>query len=265
MFWVIFDTSTRRDYYRDVHNLLALPPGSTIRYDYGEYHLSKAAVKEAKKANAASPRVLVAYAQSKSFSKGGADPRGAIAYDQGLWIGTRIANLSHLRFSVNRYYFDLELREYPAANDATFGAIIQALTAAQETPFVKWVAMSDLDGHFDSLTTSAASDSWASIVNRIGNFPSQFAGDSFWRIANVARGVQKSSLQPVIRDHTEIADGQEVKTGIEAVYPIFELDKLALQIESRMPEAGEEPRGQEPEAARTITFQMIEGEEQIWH
>jgi hypothetical protein len=70
MFWVMFDTSTRRDYYRDVHNLLALPPGSTLRYDYGEYHVSSAAKEEAEKGDASSKMVLIAYAQSKSFEKG---------------------------------------------------------------------------------------------------------------------------------------------------------------------------------------------------
>jgi|GEM_PF-3484908 len=254
MFWVIFDTSTKRDYYRDVHNLLALPPGSTYRYDYNERHLSAAALEEAKKGDASAKKVLVAYAQGKNFKKGDADPGGPIVYDQGLWIGTRIANLSHLQFSVNRYYFYLEMLEYPASDDAAFGAIMQALAATQDTPFVKWVAMSNLDARFDALTKGTASDNWASVINRIGSFPSQFAGDSFWRIAKVASGPLRATIQPVLRDHSEVSAGQET-TVVEAVFPIFELDRIALQIESRIPEAGEEPREKEPEAARTVAFE----------
>jgi hypothetical protein len=253
MFWVIFDTSTKPDYYRDVHNLLALPPGATIRYDYRENHLSAAALEEARKGDGSAKKVLVAYAQSKKFNKGDADLDGHIPYLQGLWIATRIANLSHLRFSVNRYEFYLEMLEYPAADDAALGAIIQALGA--DIPFVKWVAMSNLDAQFDALRKGTASENWASIINRIGNFPSQFAGDSFWRIAKVASGPLKFTVQPVLRDHTEVSAGKETKTGVEAVFPIFELDRIALQIEKRLPETGEEPRGKEPEAARTVTFE----------
>lgn len=255
MFWVIFDTSTRRDYYRDVHNLLALPPGSTIRYDYNERHLSAAAAAEAKKSDACTTTVLVAYAQSKRFKKGDADPDGALAYEEGLWIGTRIANLSHLQFSVNRYYFSLEMLEYPAPDDAAFGAIMQALAATQDTPFVKWVAMSNLDAQFDALNNGAASENWASIVSRIGNFPSQFSGDSFWRIAKIASGPQKTDIQPLLRDHSEVTSGKDRITDVEAVFPINELDRLSLQIESRIPETGEELRNKEPEAARTVTFE----------
>jgi hypothetical protein len=58
-----------------------------------------------------------------------------------------------------------------------------------------------------------------------------------------------------MRDHVEMAAGQEVKMGVEAVYPIFELDKVSLQIESRMPEVGEESQNKEPEVARTVAFQ----------
>jgi hypothetical protein len=255
MFWVIFDTSTKRDYYRDVHNLLALPAGATIRYDYNENHLSVAALEEARKGNASAKKVLVAYAQSKNFKKGGADHRGPIPYEQGLWVATRLANLRHLQFSVNRYYFYLEVLGYPATDDAAFGAIIKALATTGDTPFARWVAVSNFDAQFDALSRGTASENWASVINRIGNSPSQFAGDSFWRIAKVGSGPQKSDIQPVLREHSEGAAGTETITAVEAVFPIFELDTIALQIESRLPETGEERKDKEPEKARTVTFE----------
>jgi hypothetical protein len=253
MFWVIFATSTKRDYYRDVHNLLALPPGATIRYDYNQNHLSTAALSEARKSAIVTKKVLVAYAQTKSFRKGQADPVGPIPYEHGLWVATRLANLRHLQFSVNRYYFYLEMLGYPAADDLAFGAIIKAL--GEDIPFLKWVGVSSLDAQLDALSKGTVSENWASVINRIGNFPSQFAGDSFWRIAKVASGPLKSDVQPVLRDHSEVAAGTETITGVEAAFPIFELDKIALQIESRLPETGEERKDQEPEAVRTVTFE----------
>lgn len=252
MFWVIFDTSTKRDYYRDVHNLLALPRGSIIRYDYNAQHLSAAALEEASKRDTSTKRVLVAYAQRRSFKKGDPDPRGPIAYEQGLWVGTRIANLAHLQFSVNRYYFDLEVLEYPASNDAALDAIVRTLVGVQDTPFVKWVATCNLDAQFDALTEGMPSNNWASVVNRVGNPPSQFAGDSFWRIAKVATGQMRSSVQPVHREHSDVSGAI---TAVESVLPIFELDKIAIQIESRLPEAGEESKDNEPETARIVSFE----------
>lgn len=255
MFWVIFDTSTKRDYYRDVHNLLALPPGSTIRYDYNERHLSAAAIEEAKKGDVSAKKVLVAYAQFKNFNKRDADPVGHIPYEQGLWIATRIATLRHLQFSVNRYYFYLEMLEYPTGDDTAFEAIIQTLAAAKEIPFVKWVGISNLDAQFAALTKGTASDNWASVLNRIGTFPSQFAGDSFWRIAKVASGPQKLGIRSILRDLSEVSAGNETITAVEAVFPIFELDRIALQIESRTPEADKEQRGKETGEARAIAFE----------
>jgi hypothetical protein len=214
MFWVIFDTSTKRDYYRDVHNLLALPPGYTIRYDYNVRHISAPALEEAKRGDAGEKKVLVAYAQANNFRKGDADPVGVIPYAQGLWIGTRIAKMRHLLFSVNRYYFYLEMLGYPAPDDAAFGAIMQALTTAQDAPFINWVTMSNLDAQFGVLTRGTHSDNWAAVVNKIGNFPSQFAGDSFWRVAQIARGQQRSAIAPIIRDHSEVSAGHENITGV---------------------------------------------------
>ncbi len=254
MFWVIFDTSTKRDYYRDVHNLLALPPGATIRYDYNEVHLSAAALAEARKADLAINKVLVAYAQHKKFEKGGADPEGPIPYEQGLWIGTRIARLRHLRHLDNRYYFDLQLADYPTYDVAALEPIMGKLAAAGEAPFRKWVAVSDLNIDPDSLARRTTSKNWTSVIDAIGTFPSQFAGDSFWRVAKIASGWRKTAVEPLLQNELEAEGNRDVKTGVQAVYPVSELARLALEIQSRMPESNEEPRDKEPETARTVTF-----------
>jgi hypothetical protein len=254
MFWVIFDTSTKRAYYRDVHNLLALPPGATIRYDYNEVHLSAAALAEAQKADRAINKVLVAYAQDKKFKKGDADPEGPIPYEQALWIGTRIARLGHLRHFGNRYFFDLQLGDYPTYEAAALEPIMRKLAAAGEVPFSKWVALSDLDIDPDSLARDKTSANWTSVIDALGTLPSQFAGDSFWRVAKIASGWRKTSIEPLLQNELEAEGNRDVQTGVQAVYPISELARLALEIESRVPESGEEPRDKEPETARTVTF-----------
>jgi hypothetical protein len=251
MFWVIFDTSTKRDYYRDVHNLLALPPKATIRYDYNQMHVSAAAIEEAKKSSF-STKVLVAYAQTKNFKKGHAAPVGPIANEGGFWVATRIADLKYLGFSGNRYVFDLELLGYPTPNDDAFRAIIESLLAKQETPFIKWVAVSDLDAQFDALVDDKTAGNWASVINKLGNFPSQFSGDCFWRVANIAAGVRRVAVQPEL--HEIRSDGGN-KSGIEAIYPANELARIALQVESRIPEAVGSIDTKEPEAPRIVALQ----------
>src|SRR5258708_2502848 len=252
MFWVIFDTSTRRDYYRDVHNLLALPVGSTIRYDYGHYHISARAIEEA--GHTRTKKVFIAYVQDRNFTKGGADPVGAIEYQRGLWIGTRIANLAHLQRQGNRYYFDLEVEGYPTNDIPALQRVLEPLELAGDVPFAKWVALSEHDVDFESLQTGEHSDNWAATINRIGVFPSQFAGDSFWRVANVSRGPDRTTVIPTLQDHVENREGQPVTTGVEAVYPVFELERLAIQIESRMPETSTELGGEEPVVARNVSL-----------
>jgi hypothetical protein len=256
MFWVIFDTSTKRDYYRDVHNLLALPPGATLRYDYNEVHLSDAAKIEAQKGGDAAKAVLVAYAQDKKFVKNGPDPKGPIPipFEQGLWVGTRIARLSHLRHLGNRYYFDLEMGDYPTNDGVSLQPIMEKLAAAEETPFRKWVAMSDIALDVDSLAKRSTSENWASVINVLGTIPSQFAGDSFWRVAGIASGPRRTPINSVLQPDLESVAGRDVTIAVQAAFPVSELDRLALQIESRMPEMEGEPSDKEPEKARTVTL-----------
>jgi hypothetical protein len=143
----------------------------------------------------------------------------------------------------------LELLDYPAFDEAAMNAIIGDLTAVGDVPFTKWVAISNLNVEFNSLNSGTAQDNWASIVNRIGSPPSQFAGDSFWRVARIARGAQKTEIKPLMRRHTEVQSGKETITDIEAIFPLPELDKLAIQINSRAPDQGDEP-----DQSRTVTI-----------
>jgi len=253
MFWVMFDTGTRVDYYRDVHNLLALPIGSTIRYDYRENHITDDALAEAR--GNRKGKVLLIYAQHRVFLKHDADPVGPLPYGDSLWIATRIADLSHIRIIGNRFYFDLELSGYPSeANDA-LDLILRPLADAGEVPFSKWIATSTKDRDLELVLEDEPSANWAATINRIGTPLSQFAGDSFWRVANITRRAERIPITPTLRNHVDNIDGHPVTTGVDAIYPAFELEQLAIQIESRMPEAGPVPAGAEPDDRRSVLFE----------
>src|ERR1700674_1058615 len=93
--WIIFDTCTRQPYYQDVHNLLALPAGSILRYQYRKLRLTDkalAAVSAWQKWDA----VLLVYAQSRAYAKKEPDPTAIFSFDDMLWVPTRFATLRNL-------------------------------------------------------------------------------------------------------------------------------------------------------------------------
>jgi hypothetical protein len=164
-----------------------------------------------------------------------------LPYAGNLWLGTRIANLSHVRIEGNRRYFDLELTAYPSNNVDALARILRPLVQAGDAPFSRWVAISDRDEELELLQEGAASANWTAVVDQIGSTPSQFAGDSFWRIAKLVTGKDRSPLAPKLRDHVETRDGEQITTRVDAIYPVQELESLGIEIESRMPEGGDEP------------------------
>lgn len=190
MFWVIFDTATKLDYYRDVHNLLALPPGGFICYDYRPQHISDQAVAQANSYSDGQQKALIVYAQPTTYQKGGPSPSGAdpLPFEATLWVPTRLASLQSVTRRGDRYYLDLKLDKYPSQSNESFSSIIRSLHREGGVPFNKWIAISDLDPDLMSLGDGDAHDNWTRLVDLLGNPPSQFAGDSFWRISEIASG-----------------------------------------------------------------------------
>jgi hypothetical protein len=247
MFWVIFDTSTKRDYYRDVHNILAMPAGSIYRYDYRTKYFSPSALAEIQK-TPRSAKVLLIYAQAHAFQKGEKPPIGSIAFGQGLWVGTRLATLRGASFAVDQYYFDLQLGSYPAPNEQALSTILRALADANEVPFSKWVAISALDENYRVLCEGADPENWAAIVNKLGIPPSQFGGDSFWRIARISTGEPAEVIKPEVEERKSGGSSKSV-----ALFPANSLSRLRIEIESRLPQTEQEPPEGETEA-RNISF-----------
>ena len=48
-YWVIFDTCSVPEYYRDLHTVLASPSGAVVRYSYRAKYLTEEAIELAKK------------------------------------------------------------------------------------------------------------------------------------------------------------------------------------------------------------------------
>lgn len=176
---VIFDTSTKAPYYKDVHNLLALPAGGILRYDYRRVLITADVLDELPIIKLPIP-VLLAYAQSKTFKKGDDDPSPGTAITEMLWIPTRLATLVNVSFD-EKVEFDLDVGGYPENNDE-FAQLMEELHKAGRAPFKKWVVgrpEADLLGSFEGGNDQA---NWERIVDELGRVPSQFCDDSFWRL-----------------------------------------------------------------------------------
>jgi hypothetical protein len=183
-FWVIFDTCQLEAYYQDIHNVLALPPGAIIRYDYRTCYISDDAL-AVLQARAAAPRdALLIYMQYPGYRRElGLEYRPA-PNEPVLAVATRLARM---RLTPNiggeRYALDLELKGYPREDIDALNEILRPLKSANQTPWSKWVSISTSTDHFAKLKSGKDADKWVAIVQRLSTPPMQFAGDAFWRLA----------------------------------------------------------------------------------
>jgi len=186
-FWVIFDTCTRPQYLMDLYNLLAMPNGSIIRYDYREKWISKNAIELATDFSTAGgpTNILLMYAQKRDFLRGNLDPKGAFSYSQIIWIPTRIAEMKLIPPREGEAIsFDLLLKGYPKNEQNIVRNIIEPLHKTNEVPYNIWVTISDKMEEFNILQKGESTENWQSIINGLSSSPSQFAGEIFWRLKN---------------------------------------------------------------------------------
>jgi len=204
-FWVIFDTSTLRDYYWDVHNLLAMPHGVVMRYEYRAEYLSDAAIALAEKP---SPRaVLLLYAQKNTeyLRTGGMSSPRDPAVAEELVFATRLGTMVNVTRDGQNYYFDFQVAEYPNQDQAALPAILGPLEAEGSVPWRnrKWVATSTLTDRLEVLKIGEAQQNWAEIVHRLSTPPLQFSGDAFWRLEGPFQVGSQSPTRPSIEYDTE--------------------------------------------------------------
>jgi hypothetical protein len=183
-FWVIFDTCQLSSYYQDVHNLLALPSKSIIRYDYRAAYISEPAL-DTIKANTPAPRdVLLIYVQHEGYTRGAGLNYRPHQNEKTFVVATRLAQMRLVpNIGGDRYAFDLELEGYPKTDAEVLTRILQPLVDANQTPWSKWVTVAGVAADLAELKLGTEADNWSAIVDTLGDGPSQFSGDVFWRLA----------------------------------------------------------------------------------
>lgn len=181
IFWVIFDTCQYTQYYQDVHNLLALPEGATMRYDYKQDLMSDAAIKLAQEKT--SHPILFVYAQKAgAYTRVGANSKRPDGILKTVFVATRAGKMLSVTKDAKSYYFDFEVAGYPHQDRQLLGGILNELEENEETPWRKWVSVSTEIGNLTALLSGEEQDNWSAIVDLLGTPPMQFAGDAFWRI-----------------------------------------------------------------------------------
>ena len=86
--WVVFDTSQYQKYYRDVHDLLAMPPGWVFRYNYRDTHMSGDALQKAA-SDATKPILLSSFTLRRKCPMQESTTRASfqrVTSQSGLWL-----------------------------------------------------------------------------------------------------------------------------------------------------------------------------------
>ncbi len=251
--WVIFDTaatSNRPAYYKDVHDLLALPVGAMCRYNYRRDYLSAAAlrlVEQSREIPAVGriPAILV-YWQLPSYQRYEKAPSSAEwANEKALFAVTRLATVHAIVESSREVWLDLELSQYPVTDSSKVASpLISELISSDQTPPLSWVTVAkDRDLwqrlHGEVCSPSALDDRWQKVVDALGTSPMQFAGDVFFRVRNVyTSGWKSTPIKNRVEPRVLRLGGDAMD---EAEYVVTEGSTIAVEIATTTPSTVEEP------------------------
>jgi len=187
-YWIVFDTSEYGKYYGDVHNIIALPPGATYRYDYGVRQITQGALGRVADPKA---RALFVYTQCQidyARKDGKSTPTATVP---GIsYIATRLGRMHNVTQEGERYHFDFTVEEYPAQGTHLVN-LMTHLVEREETPLApntngdpaqKYVCVSTNKAALDELSGQDDDAAWAEIVRLLSTPPMQFSQDTFWRL-----------------------------------------------------------------------------------
>jgi hypothetical protein len=246
-FWVIFDICTIPDYYVDPHNILALPRGAIYRYDYQETHFSAQALKLAREKTNPCQRygynynVVLVYAQDLDYTKGAATPKHNLTMNGSMFVMLRQARLRRLcrgkRGATDRFYFEMEMGAYPKQPQSQgLEAILAPLIEARDVPYSVLVATSNKWDAMDCIAAEDSSEGFGEVVRVLGKSRSQFAGDSFWRIARATETHSGREVLPIPIDEVRsAADAQQEKPLLDWQYEFDDLSQILLELEAQEP------------------------------
>lgn len=255
--FIVFDTCTHPSYYGDVHELLARPNDSIIRYEYKRYlwHPEAAEAFDRLVASRTAPSVdvLHIYGEKLDFHKGqDGDPETMLTWEDSVFVPIRrakIVNVSnpHRKDSNNdprddKLHFHLLLGDFVAPETPVLEPLITALEVQNALPFGdpetqhSWIALTPESVQDDlKAIFSSEGGSWTSVVDRFVTAETQFAEDVFWRITSI-EDVSKTPAVPVERgDRSKNELGHWERWHRDFI--IYELGRYEISVETHSPEA----------------------------
>jgi hypothetical protein len=198
-FFVVFDTCTHPRYYGDVHEVLALPEGAVIRYEYKRKLFSAGAAQEietlAQNPSYLSAPALLMYGEKKGFVHGAPEPTTMLRRADSTFTPTRSAHLVAVSVekaavpSEDVLNMHFQLRGFVDPDNPSVSELVDALEAGNSLPFgnkqheYKWISLlpaslAAKESHFISDDQAG----WTKVVDTLVTLPTQFKDDVFWRV-----------------------------------------------------------------------------------
>ena len=250
-FFVIFDTCTHAAYYGDVHQVLALPEATVIRYEYKRRLFQQdaaLAIEALIQTPAQLPMpVLLMYGEKMGFTQGDKDPTTMLSRNDSVFIPTRSAWLVAASVDPQAtpledvFYLHLQLRGFPNPDLPEMSTMTDALEAANALPFGDlqtqhtWVSL--LPTALNPNRQRLVSDDqalWPNVIDKFILTPTQFSRDVFWRVRSLseekngapAREIKLVDRATNLRVHKE---------RWQRDYPLTESNRYSVQIQTYSP------------------------------
>lgn len=120
-------------------------------------------------------------------------------------------------------------------------AILAPLIETKDVPYPVLVATSNNWDAMDSIGAEDSSEGFGEVVKILGKRPSQFAGNSFWRIARVRESNSGREIVPNPIDEIEAAIGASQETRVDWQYEFDDVSQILLEVEAQEPNENEPP------------------------
>ncbi len=232
-----------------MHEVLALPAGAIVRYEYKRYLFKpEAAAMLDGFANTPSglpADTLLMYGEKRSYRKGDKDPQEMLRWRDSVFTPTRsarivgVARMSGASTEEDVFHMHLEMRGFVDPHSPLIAELVQGLEADSALPFgVKhqehiWIALlpDSLRKQRDRLL-SDNQQLWSRVVERLINLPTQFCDDAFWRVVRI----ETAAGTPVALEKRSTNEPNN-PTRYQHDYPVEESKGYQLVVQTYSPDA----------------------------
>lgn len=217
---VVFDTCTQPEYRRDLHRLLALPPGAILQYQYERRLMSTDSATQLENfspSKKAMPTLLL-YGQTHGYQRGASD-KGLpmLTWESGYFVPTRsavIVNVHIERASDPKrdvFHFDLRLKGFVDPANREIERLIRHLQERNCLPFgdreTQYIWVSAVEENPDnpistSMLVTDQQSAWTDVVDILCSPRTQFDKDIFWRITGVKEISSKGDIDLSLKDRS---------------------------------------------------------------